>query len=171
MNEPGKGTPPWASDEPGGTIVAQVVVMRLDGHTGRCFSEAFGKWTEEFENASEDIWAINNEVLKESGDIWETFAFAWREPLTKGALREIKVIVEEDEEVYAGIEFHHTTLDMDTENSKMVGTESINRFPWGRAMGSSAHFMSRSPHCKGNLGANRLKIELWGRLKTGEKAI
>ena len=90
--------------------------MRLNGHTVRCFSEAFGKWTEEFENASEDIWGINNEVLKETGDIWETFALAWREPLSKGALREIKVIIEDDEEVHAGIEFHHTTLDMDTEN-------------------------------------------------------
>ena len=65
LNEPGKETPPWASEEPGGTIVAQVVVMRLNGHTVRCFSEAFGKWTEEFENASEDTWAINNEVLKD----------------------------------------------------------------------------------------------------------
>jgi hypothetical protein len=151
LNEPGKETPPWASEEPGGTIVAQAVIMRLNGHTVRCFSEAFGKWTEEFENANEDTWAIDNEVLEEVGDIWETFAIAWREPLNKGTLRGIKVIIEEDEEVHAGIEFQHTTLDIDTEDSKMVGTESLGRFPWGRAMGSSAHFMSRSSHCKGNL--------------------
>ena len=96
--------------------MAQVVVMRLNGHTVRYFSEAVGKWTEKFENAIEDIilWTINNDVLKETGGIWETFAFAWKEPLGKGALREIKVIIDDDEEVYAGIEFHHTTLGMET---------------------------------------------------------
>ena len=84
--------------------------------------------------------------------------------MNKGALREIKVIIEEDEEVHAGIEIHHTTLDMDTENSKMVGTESINRFPWGRAMGSSARFMSRSSHCKGNL---LKRYVCWGKSESG----
>ena len=34
---------------------------------------------------------------------------------------------------------------------KMAGAGPIIRFPWGRAMGPSAHLMSRSAHGKGSL--------------------